>query len=261
MPRHLVLTTCAATAAATTGTAATALAGDSLVQRNYGRAANIIAAWQTNQTAGFGQITFPTAHDTTRGFRVGVPAAATEQIMALGLRMPCDAQETLSINIAATAVAGDVENISFLTQYDVDKGQRFMSWEQVRSRLEKVTTIEASLVSVAGPAYGPAGGESIDTDSNLLIANRDYALLGFSSRTRVHCIAWQGPDTGNDKIGCPGTLRPEITQQWFKLLSAAHGEPMIPIINSGNRAQTNWFVATDENAGTFLVTAHLVLLK
>ena len=261
MGKHIVLTTLAATAAATTGSAAAALAGDSLTMRNYGNECKIIAAWQTNQTAGFGQLTWPTAHDTTRGLRVGVPAAATEQILPMGVQLPIDPQETITGTIAATAVGGDVENLSFLSRYNVDKGQRFIDWAEVKRRMQKVTTIESSIVSVAGPAYGPAGGESIDTDSNLLIANRDYALLGFSSRTRVHCIAWQGPDTGNERLGCPGTLRPEITQQWFKLLSAAHGEALIPVINSGNRAQTLWFVATDENAGTFLCTAHLVLLR
>jgi len=109
--------------------------------------------------------------------------------------------------------------------------------------------------------YGPAGGELITADSDLLIANRDYALLGATCRTRVHCIALSGPDTGNDKIGVPGMLRAEVASQFFRLLSIAHGLPLIPVINSGNKSSTSLFVATDENAGTFVVTLHLALLK
>jgi len=260
MKSHLVLTTAIATAAATTGAAAAALAGDSLNTRNYGRSPRLVTVWQTNQTAGFGQLAWPTGHDTTRGWRVGVNAADTQIILPLGLSMPITPQETIAATIAATAVAGDVEQMSWLTLYDVDKGQMLIDWPTVMKRLDRVTTIESSLASVAS-TYGPAGGELINADSDLLLANREYALLGATCRTRVHCIAIAGPDTGNDKIGVPGTLDYEIGSQFFKLLSNAHGVPLIPVINSGNKGSTSLFVATDENAGTFVVTLHLALLS
>lgn len=256
----MVLTTAIATAAATTGTAAAALAGDSLTTRNYGRSPRLITAWQTNQTAGFGQLAWPTAHDTTRGWRVGVDAAATEIILPLGLILPITPQETIAATIGATAVAGDVEQMSWLTLYDEAHGQNLIDFNEVRSRFLKTTSVEASLVSVAS-TYGPAGGELINADSDLLIANRDYAVLGFTCRTRCHCISISGPDTGNDKIGCPGMLRYEIGAQWFRLLSQVHGVPLIPVINSGNKGSTSLFVNADENAGTFVVTMHLALLK
>lgn len=256
--KHLVLTTMTATAPGAGGAAATAVSGDSLTVRNYGSKPRIIGLWGTNQTAGFAQLAFPTGHDTTRGFRAGIPADTT-LALALGLYIPITPQEVIAGTIAGSAVAGDVEQCSWLTRYDEDKGQKFIDWPEVLRRTDKVTTIEASLVSAAGPNY--SGTESIDTDSNLLIANRDYALLGFSTRTRVHAIGWTGPDFGNDRVASPGIIRPELSAQWFKLLSAAHGEALIPVFNSGNRAQTNWFVHTDENAGTFVGTAHIVLLK
>jgi len=259
MKNHLVLTTATAATAATTGTVAAALAGDSLNVRNYGREPKIVSIWQTNQTVGFGQLAFPTGHDTTRGWRCGIDAAATEIQLPLGASMSITPQETIACTIAATAVAADVEQMSWLTLYDVDKGQRLIDWETCRKMISKMTTVEASLISVAS-TYGPAGGELINADSDLLIANRDYALLGMTCRTRVHCIAISGPDTGNDKIGCPGMLRYEIGSQWFKLLSNALGQECIPVINSGNKGSTNLFVTADENAGTFVITLHLALL-
>lgn len=259
MKKHVVLTTATATAAATTGTAATAVTGDSLTQRNYGTKGMIQAVWQTQNTnAGFGQITFPTGHDTTRGWRAGCPAADTQLLTALGDQIATIPQEVLSVTLAGNAVAGDVEQMSFLTSYDVDKGQTWLTWAEVERRAKKVTTIEASITSAAGPGY--SGTELITADSDLLIANKDYAILGFTSRTRVHLIGWQGPDFGNERIACPGLQRYEVGAQWFKLLSAALGEPYIPVFNSGNKGATNWFVHTDENAGTFVCTARLVLL-
>lgn len=260
MKNHLVLTTATATAAATTGTAAAALAGDSLTTRNYGKEPKIISIWQTNQTAGFGQLAWPTGHDTTRGWRTGIAAASPQIQLPLGLMMPITPQETIAATIGATAVAGDVEQMSWLTCYDVDKGQRLIDWDECKRRMEKITTVESSLVSVAS-TYGPAGGELITADSDLLIANRDYAILGMTCRTAVHCMAISGPDTGNDKIGVPGMLRYEVGAQFFKLLSNATGLPLMPLLNSGNKSSTSFFVTADENAGTFVLTMHLALLS
>jgi hypothetical protein len=71
-----------------------------------------------------------------------------------------------------------------------------------------------------------------------------------------------GPDTGNLRIGVPGDItKPEICAQWFPLMSRISGEACIPIINSGNKASTFAHAIADENAGTFLTTWHLALLK
>lgn len=260
--KHVILTTATATASASVGSAGAAVAGDSLQMQSIGTKCAIFAAWATmNVNAGFVQMTSPNSHDRTRGYRAGLPAntAGGQNVLPLGAQIPLTQNETVDVLIGANAVAGDVDQLSYLTVYNEFRGQTFMDWKEVESKREKETTIEASLVSSAGPGY--SGTALINAGSDLLIPNREYALLGFSSRTAVHCIGIVGPDTGNARLGCPGFLRHEVTQQWFKLLSAAHGEPFIPVIQANSKGQTSFFVATDENAGTFVVTAHLVLLK
>jgi hypothetical protein len=260
---HLELVTASATAAAVLGSAATALAGDSLTIKNANKSksVDILAMWQTNQTAGFCQIAFPSGHDTTRGYRAGAAIGVNTAILPVGIKMRVHPQEVLAVTIGATAVAGDVENCAMLIRYEDLPGinARLISAAELERRTEKLTTIENSLASTAGPSYGTE--ELITADSDLLLANRDYALLGMSSRTSVHSINVRGPDLGNVRVGCPGVLRQEITSQWFTLLSRVHGEPLIPVINSGNKAATFVGVATDENAGTFVVTLYLALLK
>jgi hypothetical protein len=45
------------------------------------------------------------------------------------------------------------------------------------------------------------------------------------------------------------------------LLSRMTGEALVPVFNSGNKNQCFLGVATDENAGTFVIDLHLALLK
>lgn len=258
---HIELITATATAAATTGTAATGVGTDSLVIKNGKGAIDIVALWQTNQTAGFGQLIFPSGHDTTRGWRAGVGVGVNVGLLPLRQSIAVQPQETLGVTLAATAVAGDVEQLSMLIRYRDFPGisGRLMTEEQVISRTEKLTTVENSLVSTAGPSYGTP--ETINQDSDLLLANRDYALMGLTCRTAVHCIYVSAPDFGNVRVGGPGMLRYDIGSQWFMIMSRLHGEPMVPVFNSSNKANIFVGVSTDENAGTFVVTLHLALLK
>lgn len=258
--RHIEIVTASATAAATTGTAATALTGDTLVIKN-GKAIDIIAAWQTNQTAGFGQLIFPTAHETTRGYRANAPIGVNPSLFAFGSQMRVEAQEALAPLIAATAVGGDVENVTYLIRYNDSPGMdaNLITPAEVMRRVEKWTTIENSLASTAGPSYGTP--ETFIADSDLLKANRDYAILGMTPRTAVHAVYAQTPDGGNVRFGCPGMLRQEVTSQWFMLLSRVHGEPLVPVFNSSGKGNCFVGVVTDENAGTFVVDLHLALLK
>ena len=257
---NLDLISYSATAPGAAGAGA-ALAGDSLTIKNSKTAPMIVAAWGTNQTAGFHQLAYPSGHDTTRGYRCGAPAAGPNLILPWGAYLEPRPQELLSITVAGSAVAGDVEQGSLLLYYPDLPGveARLITPGNLWSRYLKETTIEASIVSVAGPSY--AGEELISADSDLLKANTDYAVLGLSSRTACHNLCLRGPDLGNLRVAVPGILRPELTQRFFVALSAAHNRAMIPVINSGNKSSTFIGVSTDENAGTFVVTLHLIELR
>lgn len=249
--RHIVLTTMTATAPST-GAAGAAVSGDSLTVRNYGREPRIITAWGTRQVAGFSQVAWPTAHDTTRGYRAGL-AIGGQITLPIGQMLSVTPQEVITSTLAGSAVAGDVEQDSMLIEYDDDQGQQWITLDALERRTTKMTTIEASITGGAGPGY--SGTELITSDSALLLANREYAILGASSRTAVHAIGIVGPDTGNDRIGIPGFLRYEFTSRFFPLVVGR-----VPVFNSGNAASTNFFIHTDENAGTFVVTWYLALL-
>lgn len=245
-----------------TGAAGAAITGDSLTVKNARGKVRMLSAWATNQVAGFTQIAVPSGHDTTRGYRVGVSAGKNLGILPLGFSLDLQPQELISSTIAGSNVAGDVEQTSALIHYEDLPGisQRLITAAQLDSRIEQLTTIEHSAVSTAGPSYGTP--TVITTGSDLLLANRDYAVLGVSARTACHSVYFYGPDTSNLRIGAPVELGNEhLTSQFFVIQSRAHGLPTIPVIAAGNKASTFIGVTTDENAGTFLVTLYLALLK
>lgn len=245
-----------------TGAAGAAIAGDSLTVKNGQRGVRIISAWARNQVAGFAQIAFPSGHDTTRNMRSGVPIGPNLGVIPFGRPVDVQPQELLGITIAGSNVAGDVEQLSMLLRYDALPGidQRLISEAQLESRFETLCTIEHSAISTAGPSYGTP--TVITTAADLLRANRDYAILGATVRTACQSAYLIGPDTGNVRIGVPGdVLKPELCGQWFMLMSRATGQACIPVMSSGNKASTFCGATADENAGTFLITWHLALLK
>lgn len=261
---HTELLSWSAIAPGATGAAAAALVGDSLTIKNN-RTANgplILALWGMQQAVGFQQLAFPSGHDTTRGYRYGQRIADTSPRLALGCAIPITAQETLTVTVAGSATAGDVELGHALVHYPDLPGvdSRAITWKELDDRVEKLTTVYASLTS-AGAGY--SGSELITSDSDLLLANRDYAILGGETNTNTAgAITIIGPDTGNVKIGFPSaTATNPFTADFFVRLANAFNSPQIPQISSGNKANTFIGLATDENTPTILVTLYLALLK
>jgi hypothetical protein len=246
--------------APSTGAAGVALTGDSLTVKNGRGKIHTIAAWASRQVAGFSQIVVPSSHDTTRGYRAGVAIATGQPTMPFDFQHNFQAQELIANTIAGSAVAGDLEQDAFLIWYENFPGisMRTISPDAMESKTKFITTIESSIAAVATGQYSE---EAINLDSDLLKANTDYAVIGMSSRTAAHSLTIKGPDFGNVRIGVPGNLRPEINNQFFALMSRVHGLPLIPVFNSGNKAQTLVGFTADENAAATLVTLHIAELN
>jgi len=257
---HIELLTFSAVAAAATGAAASALTGDSLTVKNGTGKVRALQGWAKNQTAGFVQIANPSGHDTTRDLRVGVPAGFQHSITPMGLGLPVQPQELLSATIAATAVAGDVEFGSLIMFYENLPGvdARLLTVDQLDRKMVTLTTVEDSFTGVSN-TY--SGSRALNAGSDLLRANRDYAVLGATCRTNAHAAWMSSPDFGNVRIGVPLDIaQTPLGAQYFPLLSRQHGLPCIPVINSGNKTSISCGVVCDENAGTFVITWHLALL-
>ena len=253
-----------ATAAATTGTAATALTGDSLTIKNARQGSDvfIIGHWGDNQAAGYHQISWPTGHDTTRGYRVRLAASEPRNLVPAGLRHRVQPQDVVSAVIAGAATGGDVDTGVLLLWYaDLPGTQaKLLTFAEVKERVEKLTTIDCSITTTAGPGW--TGSEAINAESDLLMNNRDYALLGLVASVECAAVGVKAPDWGNVRVAVPGhDLDAGMTASFFLRLSEASGLPTVPVFNAGNRANVLIDACQDENAAAVTVSLCLALLR
>ena len=264
MKRHIELLVATATAPGAAGAAAAAVAGDSLIIAN-GQQARILQAWSDHQAAGFAQIIRTTSgHDTTRDLRYEVAVSELSGHMPMGVASELAPQELLSITLAGSATAGDVETLCLLVEYDELKGlgdQNLIDWPTLMRRMEKTVNLDVQIAAAVGPAFA-ASEELITAETDLLKANREYAVLGYKVRAETAAVYLRGPDTANRRVGGPGNdLDARTTLGWFTGLSRAFGRPCIPVISAANKGSTFVGVHADENAGNINVSFVLALLK
>lgn len=257
--KALELISASATAAAAAGSAMAALTGDSLTIRNGHGRARIVALWADVQTSGWLQLTFPSGHDSTRGIRARTIAANADLLWSFP-PIVVQPQETLSLILAENAVVGDVGTAHMLVLYDDLPGVQARFVGPGSMKVESLLTIDATITAAAGPAY--TGEELITAESDLLKANRDYALLGIHPTVNCGTVFMRAPDFGNLRIGVPGEIsQPRMSTNFFGHLSSAVGEPLIPIFNSGNKSGIYLGCSQDENAAAITATVHLALLR
>lgn len=245
----------AAAAPSTAGIPAT-----SLTIKNARSAAMVLALFSHHQTDGWVQLTYPTAHDTTRGLRIRAEADNVRPLAPVGLPFPLQPQELLSVQLAGSNTAGDVETGCALVLYENLPGvdSRLIDWPTLKRRTAALLTVEAT---ITGTAAGWSGNELLTAESDLLRANRDYAVLGITPTVRCAALAIHGPDTGYQLCAVPGEPNAgELTSQWFPALSRFYDKPLIPVINSGNKSATYLAVLANENAGAVPCSVLLALL-
>jgi hypothetical protein len=244
-----------------TGGAFEALAagtGDSLTVANFrdGSRATIDEIWSGTKTsvASF-DIRSPRMHDNVRGLRMTQQFNPTlsgpdgnPQILFPGVaQQPVYKSDVLTCEVNGTAA--DNTNLAFLVDYEDLPGiaARLATWQEIQPRIVNYVGI---LVNATAGATGDWGTtRAFNADDDRLIADTDYAVLGYTVQAPLTGIAIVGPDTGNFRIGGPGHWDEEKTGHWFVLLSMRYGIPYIPIINSNNKGITA-VQAFDTNGAT-----------
>lgn len=246
------------------GIGATAAPGDTLtIKNNRGiTGPQIIDLWGSHSTAGFQQLAFPSGHDTTRGYRFGQIPDDTYSHIAAGLSIPITAQEQMTITIAGGAAETDMG--SMLVRYPDLPGvdARSLTWAQLQGRYEKLTTVFASLTSNPITVATYSTGVAINSASDLLLANRDYAVLGITTTVDVCAVCITGPDTGYARIGAPGSNQnTDEASQYFCFLARSQDDSLIPVFSSGNKTATLLSCIANATSVTTNATIYLALLK
>lgn len=252
-----------ATAPGTTPTALTMFTGNQATVRYTPTDDKIqmLQAWADVQGAGFLRIRSPKMHDNTQGIRITTVPSEPEPFFPMGTVQKMYAQDTLTLELTGSAVAGDIEQAAFLMYYDNLPGieGRFIDVETLLTRGVNLMGQENTIAT--GVAGGWSGEEAINAEFDNFKANTDYALVGYKCSAECLGVRWRGSDTGNLGLGGPGSIDSRgFTESWFRLLTDAFKMPLIPVLNSANKSAIMIDAAQDENGADVTVTSLLVEL-
>jgi hypothetical protein len=179
-------------------------------------------------------------HDNTQGIRFNTEAAVVRNFIPEGAMQPLQPQDGLIVEVGS---GGADASVAAWMVYYADLGgvdARLATWEQIRPLVQHILTVQVT-VAAAATLGDWSAGDALDTFSNLLKRNVDYAILGYVSEEDVAAIGIRGSETGNLRVGGPGTSEVIETRDWFKRMSAATGTPHIPVINASNVEATQVF--------------------
>lgn len=237
------------------GAAATVNSGDSLTVRAFTPSsyAGIEQLFSQAATEGFVQIKSPRLHDNVRGLRFEASESPAGLLIPHDVYQPVFPQDTLAVTIGGGTAETDVAALQI--GYDDLPGAsaRLHSWGDIAGNIEDLKYLT---VANTPAAAGEWNDVAITTTEDLLIANRDYAVLG--GMVDVACCAFgvKGAETANLRICIPGVLRTEDTQDWFIRQSQRSGKPRIPVFNAANRFA---FYASLLQAGTTATNVQFLL--
>ncbi len=199
----------------------------------------LIAMFANNNAAGVFRIRSPRLHDNVQGIRQQVLATAPHPMIPPRPLQKLYPQDALILELSGSAVAGQIETGLFAVYYQDLPGisARFIDPAALMSRGINLVGNEVDLAPGVGGGW--TGSKALNANFDNLIANTDYAILGMTHSAAVGAIGITGPDTGNLRLGIPGVLTdPILTQEWFVRISRLSGIPLIPVINSANKAGT-----------------------
>lgn len=244
------------TAPSSTFTAWTTAVGDTLQVRNSNPAKRtyLLEMWAFNQVAGTLRVRSPKLHDNVQGIRAGIPAASVDFLLPYQQSQTLYPQDVLIAEQTGSAVGGQIESGSLLIYYEDLPGVagRFIDPPTLNKRGVNVVNVE--LAMTPGAAGGYSGQLALNAQFDLLQANTDYACTGYVVNSRCATVSLRGPDTGNLRCGGPGEpSKRDQTCEWFWKLSQWTGIPLMPIINSANKAGTFGDCVQNQAAGAVTV--------
>lgn len=204
-------------------------------------------------TLDFVRVRSPRLHDANQGLRIRIGTTLRRDLLPLGLQEQLYPSDTPIVEVDATGAGSNGVVFSYAFD-DLPGVQPLMdTWENIKPRIVHTMGCEVAVTSGAIGAWGNSA--AINSSFDNFEAGANYAWLGYTVRTPCLGIALTGKDTGNLKIGGPGSDDPLETCQYFVRWDLAMSQPRIPIIQANNRGST-----VLQNVDVAAATASLVTL-
>lgn len=233
--------------------------GDSLTVRNFALSdyALLIQGTRRGATSGFFRVRSPLLHDNVRGIMfttgetpslLGLPAEVAQKLIA---------QDTLIAEGSGGAAETDLGILTIFYSNLVGTAARLHAMGDISGIQKSIKPITVAVTSSA--TIGAWVDTVITTTEDLTHANTDYAVLGYISNVALGWVALKGADTGNLRVGGPGSINVEDTSNYFVWQAFRHNIPFIPVFNSANKGST--FVSVVDSAASTAATITLICME
>ena len=208
--------------------------GDTLSVRNF---TNPDSAYLENiirmgTAAGFVGVTSPLLHDNTRGIRITPAESPSVFALPAEVTQGLQAQDTLTVTLSGGAAETDIALLSLYYTNLPGVSARLHSRGDIAGNVANIKPIAVAVTSSA--TIGAWVDTVLTTTENLLHANTDYAVLGYSANAALGAVGIKGIDTGNLRVAGPGSTSEFPTTDYFALMSDRTGRPHIPVFNAAN---------------------------
>lgn len=243
-----------------TFTAVTAATGNSLTVRQFNPATKALMEQVLRQgaTSGAWRILSPVLHDNVTG--ITLTTAETPSIWAMPdyIGQPMAPGDTLVVQGTGGTAETEVGAFTIYYQDVLGLSATLYNWEDIANSIEQIKPFEVD-VSVGGTA-GVWTDALFNATDKQAKADRKYAVMGWLTDTACAAIGFYGGETGNVRIGGPGTTNAEDTSDFFVDESRRMGTPHIPVVSANNFGSTNVSILTTATSGTAKVTVMAALL-
>lgn len=215
--------------------AATFATGDSGTIRNFSNTdrAILVELFRQGATEGLVSVRSPLLHDAVRGIQYTPSETPSNLLIPRRLNQPLRPQDTLSAFLGGGGAEVDMGGMQVFYSNLPGVNARLHMWADLAPLIVYIKALEVDFNTAA--TAGQWQDTVIITTENLLHANTDYAVLGYIVDVACCLFGVKGVDTGNLRICGPGSLRSEVTSDYFAKLSDDTGMPIIPVINSANQ--------------------------
>lgn len=211
-----------------------------------------------NATGGIVRMISPRLHDPNQGLRLQAAAGDNHLLLPYGLDQRLYPGDTPTV--ATTGGAAETDAVYAIYSYANLPGvaARLAAWPDIESRILDVSGCETDVVaSATAGQWGTA--KAINATFDNFKAGSDYAILGYVTNVSVGAIAFQGAETGQQRVGGPGVNDHIQTRDFFVRLSQESGRPYIPIFNANNKASLT--VAANDTSASTAVNVSVILAR
>lgn len=229
--------------------------GDSLSVRSFPpqNPAYLEGITRMGTTAGFAQVRSPLLHDNVQGIRITPGESPSLFALPSQTQQTLQPQDTFIVTMSGGASETDIVLLFIYYTNIGGATARLVNPGDIQGNILYAKPIQIAVTTSA--TIGGWVDTVITTTEDLTHANKDYAILGYTANTALGCIAIKGIDTGNLRIGGPGSTQEFPVADYFVTMSQRTGRPHIPVWNSANKNGT--YVSTCAATASVAATVEL----